>query len=106
MGIEQHLPINVQSVVYCLMFRFLLFNTLRRRQNGRHIADEIVKCIFFYENVRFSIEISPNFVCKGSFNNIPALVQIMAWRRSGERPLSEPMMVSLLIYMRHSASMS
>ena len=28
-------------------------------------------------------------------NNIPALVQIMAWRRPGDKPLSEPMMVSL-----------
>ena len=28
--------------------------------------------------------------------NIPALVQIMAWRCSGDKPLSEPMMVSLL----------
>ena len=24
-------------------------------------------------------------------NNIPALVQIMAWRRPGDKPLSEPM---------------
>ena len=29
-------------------------------------------------------------------NNIPALVQIMAWRRSGDKPSSEPMAVSLL----------
>ena len=31
---------------------------------------------------------------KGSINNIPALVQIMAWRRPGDKLLSEPMMVS------------
>ena len=36
-----------------------------------------------------------NFVPTGSINNIPALVQIMAWRRTGDKPLSEPMMVSL-----------
>ena len=29
----------------------------------------------------------------------PALVQIMAWRRSGDKPLSEPMMVSLLTHI-------
>ena len=29
-------------------------------------------------------------------NNIPALVQIMVWRQPGDKPLSEPMMVSLL----------
>ena len=31
-------------------------------------------------------------------NNISALVQIMAWRRQGDKPLSEPMMVSLLMH--------
>ena len=36
------------------------------------------------------------FVTKGSINNIPALVRIMSWRRPGNKPLSEPMMVSLL----------
>ena len=35
------------------------------------------------------------FVRKGSINNIPALVQIMAWRRPGDKPLSGPMMVRL-----------
>ena len=35
----------------------------------------------------------------GPINNIPALVQIMAWRRPGDKPLSEPMMVSLLMHI-------
>ena len=35
------------------------------------------------------------FVPKGPINNIPAMVQIMAWRRPGDKPLSEPMVVSL-----------
>ena len=30
----------------------------------------------------------------GQINNIPALVQTMAWRRRGDNPLSEPMMIS------------
>ena len=29
---------------------------------------------------------------------MPALVQMMAWRRSGNRPLFEPKMVSLLVH--------
>ena len=41
------------------------------------------------------ISISLKFVPKGTINNIPALVQIMAWRHPGDKPLSEPMMVSL-----------
>ena len=34
------------------------------------------------------------FVPKVPINNIQALVHIMAWRRLGDKPLSEPMMVS------------
>ena len=30
-------------------------------------------------------------------NNIPSLVQIIAWRQPGDKPLSLPMMVSLLM---------
>ena len=71
------------------------FNTLRPRQNGRHFADDIFNCIFLNENVWIPIRISLKFVPKGQINNIPALVQIIAWRRPGDKPLSEPMMVSL-----------
>ena len=74
-------------------------STLRPRQNGRHFADDIFKCIFLNENVSIAIKISLKFVPKGPINNIPALVKIMAWRRSGDKPLSEPMMVSLLTHI-------
>ena len=72
-----------------------LINILRPRQNGRHFADDNFKCIFLNENVWSSIKMSLKFVRKGPINNIPALVQIMAWRRSGDKPLSEPIMVRL-----------
>ena len=68
---------------------------LRPRQNGRHFADDIFKCIFLNENVWIPIKISLKFVLKGRINNIPALVQIMAWPRPGDEPLSEPVMVNL-----------
>ena len=42
----------------------------------------------------FRLKFHWSFFPKGSIN-IPALVQIMAWRRSGDKPLSEPMMVNL-----------
>ena len=70
-------------------------NTLRPRQDGRHFPDDIFICIFLNENEWHSIEISLKFVPKVPINNIPALVQIMAWRRPGDKPLSEPMMVVL-----------
>ena len=69
------------------------FNSLRPRPNRRHFADDIFKCIFENENEWISPRISLKFVPKLRINNIPALVQIMAWRRPGDKPLSEPMMV-------------
>ena len=66
--------------------------TLRPKQNGRHFADDILKCIFLNENVWI---LSLKFVPKGLINNNPALVQVMTWRRPGDKPLSEAMMVRL-----------
>ena len=70
-------------------------NSLGPRQNRCHFADDIFKCIFLIENVWIPIKISLKFVPKGPINNIPAMAQIMAWRRPGDKPLSEPMMVTL-----------
>ena len=76
-----------------------LVNTLRLRQNGRHFADYIFKCISLNENVWIPIKNSLKFVPKGPTNNIPALFQIMAWRRPGNKPLSEPMMINSLTHV-------
>ena len=70
-------------------------NTFTPRQNGRHFADDVFKWIFVSGNVWISIKIWLKFAPKGPMYNISVLVQIMAWRRSGDRPLSEPMIVSL-----------
>ena len=51
----------------------------------------------FYANIWILITISLKFVAKGPINNIPAMVQIIARRRPGDKPLSEPMMVILLM---------
>ena len=75
------------------------FNTLRPRQNRRHFADDIFKCIFLNEIVWIPIKISLKFVPKFPINNIPALVQIMAWRRPGDKPLFEAMMIKLMTCM-------
>ena len=72
-------------------------NTLRPTQNDCHFADDIFKCIFL--NVLIWLKISLKFVPKIRINNIPALVQIMVWHRPGNKPLSEPMMVSLLTHI-------
>ena len=74
-------------------------NTLRPRQNGCHSADDIFKRIFDIQNIWILINVSLRFVPRGPIDNIPALVQIMAWRQPGDKPLSEPMMVSLLTHI-------
>ena len=74
-------------------------NSLRPRLNRRPFADDILKCIFLNENEWNLPRISLKFVPKVRNNNIPTLVQIMAWRRPGDKPLSEPMMVSLLTHI-------
>ena len=66
---------------------------------GRGNMADIFKCIFVNENVSIWIQISLKFVPKGPINNIPSLVQIMAWRRPGDKPLSEPMMIILLTHI-------
>ena len=77
----------------------IIVNTLRPSQNGRHFPYNIFKYIFMNENVWIPFEISLKFVHKGPINNIPALVQIMAWHCPGDKPLSEPIMVSLLTHI-------
>ena len=54
-----------------------------------------------YINEKFCIliRISLKFVPWGPFNNKSALVQIMAWRRAGDKPSFELMMVSLLMHI-------
>ena len=92
------IPSAIYLIVCWLLYYDVIephFNTLRPRQNGRHFADDNFKRIFLNENVRISIKISLKFVPEEPINNIPALVQIIAWRRPGDKPLSELMMVSL-----------
>ena len=67
---------------------------------GREEMNNISQTTFSYvfssmKMFEFRLKLKLKFVPKGPINNIPALVQIMAWRRSGDKPLSEPMMVSL-----------
>ena len=96
-----------QVSLLCYMWQIMMYeprhrfwqplNTLRPRQ--KHFANDIFKCTFFNENVWISLKISQKFDPKFPVNNISSLVQIMAWRRPGDKPLSEPMMVSLQMHI-------
>ena len=60
----------------------------------RHIQSH-----FFCQDCCILIKILLKFVSQGPMNNIPALVKIMAWCPSGNKPLSEPMMVTLMTHI-------
>ena len=91
--LSEQVIIGSGQVEACLL---LTTKPLRPKQNGRHFTDNIFKWMFLNENVSISIKNSLRFVSKGPINNIPLLLQIMAWHQPGDKPLSEhaePMMV-------------
>ena len=91
------IPIFQQKLVQEV--RYTASNTLRLRQNGCHFTDDIFQCIFLNENAWILFKISLKFVPKVWINNIPASVQIMAWYWPDNKPLSELMMVKLLMHI-------
>ena len=60
---------------------------LRPWQNGRQLHDGHSKSIFLNENISILIKSSRKSVSKGPIKNITALVQILAYRRPGDKPL-------------------
>ena len=56
------------------------------------LADDIFTCIFVNENDKIPIPILLKYVPMSPIDNKPSLVQGMAWRRSGDKPLPKPMM--------------
>ena len=101
---------NCDSQYLVLLSAVQWFDITKTRQNNivcittdyiQHIENETrwltffrrhFKRILFHEKAWISIWILLTFVPKGPINNNPALVQIMAWRRIGAKPLSEAMM--------------
>ena len=66
------------------------------------LADDIFKYIFVNENDKIPIQISLKLVPMSPIDNEPALVQVLAWRRTGDKPLPELMMTQFTdVYMRH-----
>ena len=105
--LHYHIHINWTVVdLHCIKTSVLYYHTeaetkwppFSRRRFQMH---------FLNENVGITIRISLKFVPNVSIDNKPTLVQIMALRQTGDKPLSEPMMALFSdVYMRHSASMS
>ena len=61
-------------------------------QNGTDFAEDIFRCIFMNDKFWILIRSSLNFDSKGPIDNNLELVQIMALCRTGDKPLSQPML--------------
>ena len=57
------------------------------------LADDNFKYIFVDENERMPIRTSLKFVPMGPIDKKPALVKVMAWRRTGDKEFSELMLI-------------
>ena len=105
-GASPFLYYALKAMYICSITPYTILNTLWPRQNGWHFPD-IFKYMLLNENVWILNMIWPKWVPKGPIDNHTALVQITAWCRSGDKPLSKPLMASIGdAYMRHSTSMS
>ena len=56
------------------------------------LVDDNFKCILLNENDKIPIEISFKFVPRSPIDDKAALVQVMAWRQTGDKPFPEPML--------------
>ena len=70
----------------------LAINSFSPGQNGRHSADDMFKPIFLNVNFLISENVSTKYVPWGLIDNMSTLVQIIARRRPGDKPLSEQML--------------
>ena len=71
-------------------------------QNGHNFANNIFKRIFLNENVGTLIQLSLKVFANGPIDSKSALVQVMACRLFGAKPLPEPMLFQFTeAYIRH-----
>ena len=72
-----------------------------------NFADDIFNRICFNENMWILIKISLKFIPKSPIDNKLALVRLMAWRRTGDKPLPEPELTQFIYaHMQHQSMMS
>ena len=65
------------------------------------LADDNFKCLFLNKKDGILIWISLKNFPRSPTNNKPALVQVMAWHRTGDKPLPGPMLTQFTdAYMR------
>ena len=92
----KHAGVNTMQVYLCVSPVLVgWWQTCAFTHWGRDKIGAISKTTFSSAFSRMKIYEFRLIFPKGPINHIPALVQIMAWRRPGDKSLSEPMMISL-----------
>ena len=72
--------------------KLIQFNLSPPGQNGRHFTDDSWQMHYHeWDILYFDYNFTEVFVCRGSIDNKSSLVQVMAWHRTGDKPLPEPM---------------
>ena len=67
-------------------------------------ADDTFNSIFLKENNRIPIQISLKYVSRSPIDNKTALVRVVAWRRTGDKPLPGQMVTQFIdAYMPHNS---
>ena len=90
----QWLKLNLEATVFLSHFPL--------DKMAATLADDNFKCFFLNENNRVWNWFSLKCVPRSPIDNKPVLVQVMAWRQTGNKPLSEPMLTQFTdAYMRH-----
>ena len=93
---------NSGGIKWTYMMSVVLINISPPGQNGHYFQIKFSNAFSWMKSFCILIRISLKCVPKDPINNIPALVQIMAWCQSGDKPLSEPMLAQFTdAYMRH-----
>ena len=65
----------------------------------KHFADGIFKCIFFNESFRILTSFSLKLVSKGPIHYKLMLLQVMAWHRTGDKPVPDQWCPSSLTHL-------
>ena len=82
---------NGLLLIYDFVEVIARYKEIEAEMNCRPFYRRHFKCIMLNE-ISFIIQIPLNIFPKGSIDNNSAFVEIMAWHRTSDRPLSEPNM--------------
>ena len=96
--LESHLGMAWRLIMKMLFYDIKIHIKPLRPRKMAAISKTTVSNTFSWMKM-YEFQISLKFVPQGPISNIPALIQKMARRQSGDKPLSEPMMVRLLTHI-------